>query len=80
MKSSDRHPLKTFALELAIYALLVSGYFFLVLHFLGAWLRHLFDANKGIYAVVAVALIVGQGVMLEMLTTWLLRFLRSKLR
>ena len=80
MKSSDRPPLKTFAVELVIYALLVTGYFFLVLHFLGAWLKHLFDADKAIYAVVAVALIVGQGVLLEVLTTRLLKFLRSKLR
>lgn len=80
MKSSDRHRLKAFAVELVIYAVLVSGYFFLVLHFLGGWLHDLFAMHQFIYAVTAVALIVGQGVVLEVLTTRLLKFLRSKLR
>ena len=80
MKSSDRDRVKAFAVELVIYAVLVSGYFFLVLHFLGGWLNDLFEMHKSIYAATAVALIVGQGVLLEVLTTWLLKFLRAKLR
>jgi hypothetical protein len=66
-------PVVPFLVELVAYALLVTGYFFLVLHFLGGALANLYDTNKTTYAVVTLALIVGQGVLLEMLTTALLR-------
>ena len=65
-------PVVSFLLELVVYAVLVTGYFFLVLHFLGGALRNLFETNKTTYAIVALALIIGQGVLLEMLTTALL--------
>lgn len=67
-------PVVSFLLELVVYAGLVTGYFFLVLHFLGGALRMLYETNKTTYAVVALALIVGQGVLLEVLTSALLRF------
>ena len=35
--------LKSFLIELVVYAVLVFGYFFLVLHFLGGWLHRLFE-------------------------------------
>ena len=43
-------------MELAVYAVFVFAYFFLVLHFLGGWLKHIFDQNKTLYAFVALAL------------------------
>jgi hypothetical protein len=67
-------------MELAVYAVFVSAYFFLVLHFLGGWIKHVFDQNKTLYAFVALALIIVQGVALEMLTTALLRVIRSRER
>jgi hypothetical protein len=70
--------LRSFLLEIGLYSALVAVYFFLALHFLGVWLKDLFDANKLFYAIAALALIVGQGVMLETVTTWLLGFVRSK--
>jgi hypothetical protein len=70
--------LGSFLLELAVYAVFVFAYFFLVLHFLGGWLKHVFDQNKTLYAFVALALIVAQGVGLEMLTTGLLRVIRRR--
>jgi predicted secreted protein len=72
--------LKPFLIELAIYAALVTGYFFLVLHLLGGWLKEIFDSDKTIYAMVALGLMIAQGVGLEMLTTWLLGLIRSKTR
>lgn len=65
-------------MELAVYAVFVFAYFFLVLHFLGGWIKHIFDQNKTLYAFVALALIIAQGVGLEMLTTGLLRIIRSR--
>lgn len=63
-------------LELAIYAALVAVYFLLVLHFLGDELKSLYDSNKTTYAFVTLALISGQGVLLEIITTHLLRVLQ----
>jgi hypothetical protein len=70
--------LGSFLVELAVYGVFVFAYFFLVLHFLGGWIKHVFDQNKTLYAFVALALIIAQGVGLEMLTTGLLRIIRSR--
>ena len=70
----------SFLLKLAIYAVFVVGYFFLVLHLLGDWLKQVFDENKAIYAIVALALITVQGVFLEMLTSALLNVIRRRVR
>jgi hypothetical protein len=70
--------LKPFLLECAIYSVLVVAYFFLVLHFLGGWLKDLFDHRRWVYAFVALGLMLGQAVVLEMVTSLLLRFTRSR--
>ena len=72
--------LSSFLVELGVYAVFVFAYFFLVLHFLGGWLKQVFDQNKTLYAFVALALIIVQGVALEMLTTTLLRVIRRRER
>jgi hypothetical protein len=69
---------KQFALEIGIFTGIVLCYFFLVLSFLSNWLKNLFDHNKLIYAVVAWALIAGQGVVLEVLAVALLRVIKSE--
>jgi hypothetical protein len=65
-------------IELAIYAVLVVCYFFLVLHFLGGWLYQLEIDHRYTYAGVAILLIIGQAVVLEGVTTFLLRMLRGR--
>jgi hypothetical protein len=77
-KGGKRRPARTrlfvpFLVEMAAYSLLVTGYFFLVLHFLGGGLANLYETNKTTYALVTLSLIVGQGVLLETITTALLR-------
>lgn len=69
--------LRAFAFELMIYGVLVIGYFFAVLHFLGGWLVHLEQQHIRTYAFVAVVLMIGQAVVLELVTTFLLRLLRG---
>jgi hypothetical protein len=77
--SKDEKPsLRSFLIELLIYGVLVVLYFVLVLHFLGDGIKRVYDHDKRLYALLALALMVGQGVGLEMLTTWLLRLVRSK--
>lgn len=70
--------LRAFAIELAIYSLLVIAYFFLVLHLLGEWLYHLEAQHRYIYAGVALLLIAGQAVVLDAVTTLLFRVLRGR--
>ena len=43
----------SFVIELAVYALFVFAYFMVVLHFLGGWLRDLFDHHRTGYAFAA---------------------------
>lgn len=80
MKKQAAKGLRAFAMELAIYAVLVTGYFFLVLHLLGEWLYHLETQHRYMYAVVALLLIAGQAVALDAVTTLLFRLLRGRWR
>ena len=78
MQAETTTTLRAFVIELAVYAVLVTGYFFLVLHFLSGWLQELHLHHVKVYALVAIMLIIGQAVVLESVTTWLLRFLRGR--
>ncbi len=80
MKNDSAKSLRAFAIELAIYAVLVTVYFFLVLHLLGNWLYQLETKHRILYAVVALLLIAGQAVVLDALTTVLFRLLRRRWR
>src|SRR5207244_11000035 len=78
MKQGAARTLGAFAIELGIYALLVTGYFFLVLHLLGGWLYGLEVHHRYTYAGIAILLIIGQAVVLESVTTLLLRLIRGR--
>ena len=78
MNKSETKSVGVFAIELAIYAVLVTVYFFLVLHLLGEWLYRLETQHRVTYAVVALSLIVGQAVVLDAVTSFLFRFLRRR--
>ena len=76
-KKEKSSTLRAFLVELALYAVFVTGYFFLVLHYLSGWLQELHLHHVKLYASVAIVLIIGQAVVLESVTTWLLRLLRG---
>jgi hypothetical protein len=78
MRKETAKTLRAFLIELAVYALLVIGYFFLVLRFLGQWLGQLENHHRYTYAGVAILLIIGQAVVLESVTTFLLRLIRGR--
>ena len=78
MKADTSKTARAFLIELAVYAVLVTGYFFLVLHFLSGWLQDLHLHHVKLYAIVAIALVIGQAVVLESVTTWLFRLLRGR--
>jgi uncharacterized membrane protein YdjX (TVP38/TMEM64 family) len=67
-----------YLVEMAIYAVFVFAYYLAVLHSSRGWLKQLFDDHKPLYAVVALALIVGQVVLLELVTAGLFRLIRGK--
>jgi NADH:ubiquinone oxidoreductase subunit H len=78
VKKDTATTFKALLFELAIYTVLVVAYFFLVLHFLGGWLYHLETQHRYSYAFLAIGLIVGQAVILESVTTFLLRMIRGR--
>jgi hypothetical protein len=80
MKQDAARSLRAFVAELAIYAVLVTGYFFLVLHLLADWLYQLETQHRILYAVVAILLIACQAVALDAVTTVLFRLLRRRWR
>lgn len=73
----DEVSLKPFIIELLTFAALVVSYFFLVLKFLSGWIRNIFEQSKPIYAIVALALVAAQGVVLEIIAAALLKIVRS---
>ena len=79
-KTKVRRNLRVFGVELVIYAALVTVYFLVVLHFLSDWLVQLETHHIHTYAIVAILLIIGQAVVLEAVTTGLLRLLRRAFR
>ena len=78
MKAEVRNSLKSYLVELVLYSALVAGYFWLVLHFLGNWLLHLYDNERKTYAGVALGLILAQGFLLEVLTRALLAWIKPR--
>ena len=77
-KKEKAKTLRAFLVELAIYSVFVTVYFFLVLHFLASWLQFLHLNHVRLYALMAIALIIGQAILLEFVTSWILRFLRGR--
>jgi hypothetical protein len=77
MKTSAAGTLRAFLIELAVYSALVVVYFFLVLHFLADWVNELEPRHIKIYALVSIGLIIGQAILLEIVTTWLMRRLQG---
>ena len=78
MKPEVETSVRAFLIEFVVYAALVAGYYFLVLHFLGDWLWHLFTRDRRTYAALALALIIGQGFLLEFLTRFLLSWIHPR--
>ncbi len=69
---------KAFTCELVVYTALVLGYFAVVLHYLADWLKDLFDHDRRTYAIVALLLMVGQAVILEIVSSFLFELIRRE--
>lgn len=78
LKAEASLTLRAFLIELAVYAVLVVGYLFVIQHFFLDRLLQLEEKHLTLYALVAIGLIIGQAVVLELITTGLLRLLRGR--
>ncbi len=78
MENKPSHTFRAFLIELLVYGSRVLVYVFFVVALLDRWLQALYDHSKPRYAVVALVLIIGQGVVLEMVTSFLLRLVRPR--
>ncbi len=65
--------MRSLALELCIYAPLVTVYFIVVLHYAKEPLVQLYQEGSTSYAFITLILILVQGVLLEVFTSWMLR-------
>jgi hypothetical protein len=70
-----RQMVRNFLIEMAVYAVLLIGSFFIALEFLEEPLKKLFDQSLPWYAIVGLGLIVAQAVLLEVITSLLFDFL-----
>ena len=68
--------IRNLIIELVVYGILLVLYFFVVLRFLGGLLENLFYNQTIVYAFLGLGLIVAQGVLLEAITSFLIRLLR----
>ena len=68
--------LRNVLIEMSIYGVLLVIYFLLVLRFLGDFLFDLFNNQLVVYGFVGLGLIVAQGILLETITSFLIRLLR----
>jgi hypothetical protein len=76
--TSQRDPsfkpmMRSLGLELAFYGPLVTIYFLIVMAFAKDLLLQIYYEMPVVYSVVTLFVIVAQGVLLEALTSWLLR-------
>ena len=78
MKAEARKAFLSFLIELVVYGILIAIYFLLVLHFLGPSLAEFEKSHIRFYALLSVGLILGQSIVLEFITTFLLRLLRGR--
>ena len=78
MKPELKASLQRFLLELVVYTALIIAYYFLVLHFLGPGLENLYEHRRRVYASLALGLIVTQGLLLEVLTRFLLSWVTPR--
>ena len=78
MENQPKHAARSFLIELTVYAGLVVIYVFFVIAFLARRLDAVYQHHKVRYAFAALLLIIVQGVVLEMVTSILLKLIRSR--
>jgi hypothetical protein len=75
-KMEPRKLFRNLLFEIIIYSLLIFGYYLLVLRWLGEWIAPLFNSNLYYYAFVGLGLIFVQAVLLDILTSFLMKIIK----
>jgi len=68
--------LRNLLIEIIIYGFFIYGYYMLVLRFLDDWLMTIFHTNLVNYSLVGLGLIVIQAILLDFITSYLMKFIR----
>lgn len=63
-------------IEIVIYGILIFAYYFLVLRWLADWLLMIFNTNLVYYAVAGLGMIFIQAVLLDFITSYLMKFIK----
>jgi hypothetical protein len=79
MESQGSNRLRAYILELLVYSALIVVYVLLVLSLLDGWLKNLYDISKTRYAIVCLLLIIGQSVVLDTVTSLLVKLFRGRI-
>ena len=64
-------------IEIVIYSFLIFGYYLLVLRWLDDWLMTIFNTNLVYYAVAGLGMILIQAVLLDFVTSYLMKFIKT---
>ncbi|MCD6424339.1 MAG: hypothetical protein J7L35_02440 [Anaerolineales bacterium] len=64
-------------IEIVIYSFLIFGYYLLVLRWLDDWLMTIFNTNLVYYAFVGLGMIFTQAVLLDFVTSYLMKFIKT---
>ena len=64
-------------IEIVIYSFLIFGYYLLVLRWLDEWLMTVFDTSLVYYAVAGLGMIFIQAVLLDFVTSYLMKFIKT---
>ena len=75
-KLEPRILFRNLLIEIIIYSILIFGYYFLVLRRLGDWLMTMFGNNLVIYSLVGLGLIFVQAVLLDLVTSYLMKIIK----
>jgi len=75
-KMEPRKLFRNLIIEIIIYSSLIFVYYLLVLRWLGDWIASFFDSNLYWYAFIGLGLIVVQAVLLDILTSFLMKYIK----
>ena len=75
-KMEPRKLFRNMLFEIVIYSLLIFGYYLLALRWLGDWIASVFYSNLYLYSAVCLGLIITQAVLLDILTAFLMKYIK----
>ncbi len=68
--------IRNLLVEITIYSILIFGYYLLVLRWMGDWLMTMFNTNLVYYSLVGLGLIFVQAVLLDFVTSFLMKYIK----